>query len=259
MRSRIVASLFLPVSVVIFAACGSPKSQTTAAIPPTTLSMPVKTVFLHAYFLRGGHLAALGRKTVYTRGVGQASIGALVTGPTKAEEKIGFRTTLPAGTELKRIESGGGRITIDLSRNLNRSAQAQVVTTLTQFATVHEVVIVTPGGRTRPLTRADFEALMPAVLVETPTPFAQVTSPLEVSGTSNTFEAASKLELLDANGKRLASKTLSSSSGSGTRGAFDVSLRFQAPPGPATLVSYENSARDGSRIDVVKIPLRISG
>jgi hypothetical protein len=100
---------------------------------------------------------------------------------------------------------------------------------------------------------------MPAVLVESPLPFEQVKSPLRVSGSSNTFEATSQLELLDANGKLLAAKTVTASSGTETRGTFSVSLRFQAPTGPATLVSYENSARDGSRIDVVEIPVRISG
>jgi len=86
-----------------------------------------------------------------------------------------------------------------------------------------------------------------------------VESPLRVSGSSNTFEATSQLELLDANGKRLASKTVTASSGTGTRGTFDVTLSFKAPAGSATLVSYENSAKDGSRIDVVRIPVRVSG
>jgi hypothetical protein len=259
MRGRVFLSLLLPALVLLLPACGSSESQVTATNPPTTVIMPVETVVVRAYFFRAGHLAAVRRNTVYTRSVGQASIGALVSGTNEAEQKIGFETALSEGTELKRIKSGGGRITIELSQNLSRRARAQVVTTLTQFATVHDVVIVTPRGRTQPLSRADFEDLMPAVLVETPTPFARVRSPLEVSGTSNTFEAISQLELLDASGKPLTSQTVSASSGTGTRGTFRVSLRFQAPPGPATLVSYENSAKDGSRIDVVRIPVQISG
>lgn len=147
---------------------------------------------------------------------------------------------------------------LELTRRINHTAEAQVVTTLTQFASVHDVVLVTPADRTPPLTRADFESLMPAVLIETPTPLAEVKSPLEVSGTSNTFEATSQLELLDASGELLASKTVTASSGTGERGTFHVTLHFKASPGPATLVSYESSAEDGSRIDVVRIPVRVS-
>jgi len=97
------------------------------------------------------------------------------------------------------------------------------------------------------------------VLIESPLPFEQVTSPLQVSGSSNTFEATSRLELLGTNGKLLAAKTVTATSGTGTRGTFDVTLSFKAPAGSATLVSYENSAKDGSRIDVLRIPIRLPG
>ncbi len=150
-------------------------------------------------------------------------------------------------------------MTVDLLTNLDTAAEAQVVTTLTQFPSIRAVVIVTPAGRTEPLNRADFEDLMPTVLVESPLPFERVNSPLRVFGSSNTFEATSQLELLDANGKLLASKTVTASSGTGTRGTFSVSIPFQAPAGRATLVSFEYSAKDGSRIDEVRIPVLISG
>lgn len=259
MHSRALSLLAVSLLALLLGGCGNSKKPAAVTTPTTTLSMPVETVLVRAYFIRDGKLAAAGRKTVHTLAVGQASIGALVTGPSAAERKIGFTTALPGGAELRKIRKSGHRLTIELSTNLDRAARAQVVTTLTQFAGVRDVVIVTPSGRTSPLSRADFENLMPAVLVETPTPFAQVKSPLEVAGTSNTFEATSQLELLDAGGKLLTSKIVTASSGTGVRGTFRVSLRFEAPAGRATLVSYENSAKDGSRIDVVKIPVLISG
>ena len=240
------------------AACGSGKTQATATTRASTTAMPVETIVIRAYFIRDGKLAAVGRKTVHTHAVGQASIGALVTAPNAAERRIGFTTSLPAGIELRKIRKDGGRLTLELTRRINQTAEAQVVTTLTQFASVHDVVLVTPADRTPPLTRADFESLMPAVLIDTPTPLAEVKSPLEVSGTSNTFEATSQLELLDASGELLASKTVTASSGTGERGTFHVTLHFKASPGHATLVSYESSAEDGSRIDVVRIHVRVS-
>ncbi len=244
---------------LLLSACGSSKSQQTptrtGAIVPT---MPAGSVFVRTYYVRSGKIAVSGRNLVHTLAVGQASIVLLLGGPTNAERKTGLSTALPENTELKKITTKDGRMTVRFSRNLDRIARAQVVTTLTQFPSARDVVIVTPSGSTRPLDRTDFEALMPAVLIESPIPFAQVRSPLHVSGSSNTFEATSQLELLDANGKLLASKTVTASSGTGTRGTFSVNLRFKAPAGTATLVSYEESAKDGSHIDVVRIPLRIS-
>lgn len=258
MLRRVLLVFLLSALALLPTACGNAKTQAAATTVTRTTAIPVETIVTRAYFVRAGKLAAVGRKTVRTLAVGQASIGALVTGPNAAERRIGFTTALPAEIELRKIGKDGERLTLELTRRIDRTAEAQVVTTLTQFASIHDVVLVTPAGRTPPLTRDNFEKLMPAVLVETPTPLATVKSPLEVSGSSNTFEATSQLELRGANGKLIASKTVTASSGTGERGSFHVTLRFKAPVGPATLVSYEESAKDGSRIDVVRIPVRIS-
>jgi len=259
-RIRVPIVLIVSLAAMLATACGSrSNSEVPSTTPTTTLSMPVETFFVRAYFFRDGKLAPVGRKTVLTLRVGNASIGALFAGPNAAERRIGFSTALPAGIRQKRIVLHGETLTIELTKNLNHAAQAQVVTTLTEYPTVQGVVLVTPAGTTSALAGADFENLLPAVLIESPLPFAQVRSPFRVTGSSNTFEATSQLELLDSNGKLLVSKTVTASSGTGTRGTFSVSLRFHAPSGPATLVSYENSAKDGSRIDVVRIPVQISG
>jgi hypothetical protein len=251
----------LPVAaalVLLLGACGDSKTETTATTRAVARETLTETVLVRAYFVHGGKMAATGRKTVHTLFVGQESLRALLNGPNAAERRIGFTTALPESVQLRKLTKKSDRLTVRLSRNLNRVARAQVVTTLTQYPSVHEVVIVTPAGSTRALKRSSFEALMPTVLVESPLPFAQVKSPLRVGGSSNTFEATSQLELLDANGKLLVSKTVTASSGTGTRGTFSVNLRFHAPVGSATLVSYEESAKDGSRIHAVRIPLRIS-
>ena len=265
MPVRALSLLVALALALLLGACGGSKPQATVSTRATTTdatttdAMPGETVFVRAYFIRGGKLAATGRKVVHTLAVGQASIGALLSGPNRAERGFGFSTALPENAELRKITKIGEHLTVELSTSLDSAARAQVVTTLTQFSSIRDVVIVTPAGRSRSLGRADFEALMPAVLVESPLPLEHVKSPLRVSGSSNTFEATSQLELLNVNGKPLATKTVTASSGSGIRGTFSVILRFQAPAGPATLVSYENSAKDGSRIDGVWIPLLISG
>ena len=109
------------------------------------------------------------------------------------------------------------------------------------------------GGKS--YTRADFEDLTPAILVESPLPFASVSSPLRVWGTANTFEATFEYELLDSAGKALAKHFVTATSGSGTRGTYDITIRFTSPRGTGKLVVYELSAADGSRIHQVEIPL----
>jgi germination protein M len=50
---------------------------------------------------------------------------------------------------------------------------------------------------------------------------------------------------------------VTATSGSGTRGTYDFTITFDAPPGPGKLVVYEVSAADGSRIHQVEIPLKL--
>ncbi len=142
---------------------------------------------------------------------------------------------------------------------------AQVVYTLTQFPTVARVafrldgepvdaiggegVVVSP-----PVDRSDFEAQTPAILVESVGPGDEVSSPLRVTGTANTFEATLNLRLVGGGGEVLYDDFATATSGTGTRGTFDVTIEFDAE-GPATLVAYEHSAEDGSEINVVAIPV----
>lgn len=262
MRARVLIGLIVLLGVTLASACGSSKPKTASTTQATNpFGTPLETVFLPVYLVRDGKMAAIGRDRttfVATLDLGRASIGVLLNGPNAAERKIGFSTALAKGTELNKISENGDRLTVELSKNLDTVARAQVVMTLTQAAGARDVVIVTPAGRTPPLDQADLEDLLPTVLVESPLPFAWVESPLSITGSSNSFEATSQLELLDANGKLLARKAVTAISGTGTRGTFGVTLRFKAAAGPATLISYENSAKDGSRIDVVRIPLQLS-
>jgi hypothetical protein len=105
--------------------------------------------------------------------------------------------------------------------------------------------------------RSDFEELTPAVLVESPAPGEDVSSPLRIAGTANTFEATFQVEVLGAGRRVLGKRFVTATSGSGTRGTFEANVTFAAQPGPATLVVFELSAEDGSRIHEIEIPLEI--
>ena len=93
------------------------------------------------------------------------------------------------------------------------------------------------------LTRADFEDYTPAILVESPLPFQDVTSPVRASGTANTFEANFNYELTDTDGRIVDENFVTATSGTGTRGTFE----FTTKPFTITLVtpSYDPHPDDG--------------
>jgi Immunoglobulin-like domain of bacterial spore germination len=106
-------------------------------------------------------------------------------------------------------------------------------------------------------TSADPGAL-PAISVDSPAAGATVSSPLRVRGSANTFEATLELEVRSDEGEKLAAAVVTATCGTGCRGTFDEELGFD--PGDAeaiTLVAFERSARDGSRINVVRVPLEV--
>ena len=143
---------------------------------------------------------------------------------------------------------------VDVSAELSQEALAQVVYTVSQFPTVKSVEI-----QGKSYTRADFEDQTPPILVESPLPFEQVTSPLRVTGTANTFEATFNYELTDTDGRIVDENFVTATSGTGTRGTFDFTTDAYSVPfdGIGALIVFERSAEDGSRINVVEIPLRM--
>ena len=144
-----------------------------------------------------------------------------------------------------------------------------MVFTLTQFPTVDAVTfevegepLTTLGGEglllEEPQTRADWEDLSPVILVESPLPFAAVSSPLRITGTANTFEAAFRVNVVDAEGLIVFDEGAMATSGTGTRGTFDVTATFEVSrPGTGSVILFEESAKDGSQINLVEVPVRM--
>jgi germination protein M len=279
--ARRIVPLFL---VALLAACGGSEATTVTVTTTKTISgtttgeAPAGSTNVLVYFLRDEKIGAAGRSVPLTPGVGAAAMRALLAGPTAEDRAAGLSSAVPSGTTLLGLDIAGGVATVDLSSqfaagggSLSMQARvAQVVHTLTQFPTVESVrfelegrPVTALGGEgidlSKPLTRKDVEALAPAVLVEAPTPGAEIASPLHASGTANTFEATFMAEIRDADGKVLAKRFVTATSGSGERGTFDFTLPFRvADEQRGTLVVYEISAEDGSRIHEVRIPIRLA-
>ena len=196
------------------------------------------------------------REVSTTGGDANGAVAELLRGPTEQETAdLDFTTAIPDGVENAEITIVDGVARVELSGELPEEPLAQVVYTLTQFPTVSSVEI-----QERSLTRADFEDLTPAILVESPLPFEEVTSPLRVTGTANTFEASFQYELTDTDGLIVDENFVTATSGTGTRGTFvfttaPFTVKFD---GIGSLIVFESSAKDGSRINLVEIPLKMS-
>ena len=236
------------------------REPTVTATPPpetqtgtTTAPTPQQLTQVRVYFVRDGKVAPVGRAVQSTRAIARAAVAALLAGPSAAERSEGLTTALPNGTPAPDITIADGVATVRLSPELNAVARAQLVYTLTQFATISSVHI----GAAPPAARSTYEDETPPILVESPLPGQTVKSPLRFTGTANTFEATFQADVVDASGNVLATKTVTATSGSGDRGTFDDTIAYGGSTGAGKLVVYEISAKDSSRINQVEIPLRL--
>jgi hypothetical protein len=207
----------------------------TTSTPPATTTAPAATRTVRIYVVRDGKLVAEGREVPAGPAVGSEALKALL------------------GARAFDLTIAGGVATVTGLGTLSHEGQAEIVATLTQFPTVQAVEL--DGKR---LTRLDIEDVTPQILVESPLPGARVASPLRVTGTANTFEASLFVDVLDADGNTLSHKLVTATSGSGTRGTFDVQIGFDtADSQPGTLYAYESSAEDGRAIHEVRVPLTL--
>jgi germination protein M len=254
----------LLLAAIALAGCGSeevaepPESETSVTLPArtepaaTTAEEEPATRGVLVYLLRGDRVQPVAR-TAASPAVARGALESLFDGPTARERQVGLDSAVPAATTIERLGIANGVATVDLRPC---PPLAQVVFTLTQFSTVEAVNGSCTHGRR--LTRADFEDTSPPILVESPLPDDDVASPARIRGSANTYEATFQAEIVDWDGRVVAHKTVTATSGSGTRGTFDVSIPFSVTRAGGELVVYEDSAEDGSRIHIVEIPLRLT-
>lgn len=239
----------------------------------STTPTPLTTVAL--YFIRNEKISVAHRDVA--RGDAVGALAALMAGPSAAERALGVSTSIPSGTQFLYVSWDGLYATVNLSHqfasgggSFPMSARlAQVVFTVTQFAPIKYVSfqldgkpVTVFGGEgivlDHPVARSNYEQLSPAVLIEAPVIGETVSSPITVTGTANTYEAVFQLQILDANGQVVVSQRVQASSGTGTRGTFSAVLIPSASVhGPATLRAFEYSAKDGSPINIVDIPISL--
>jgi hypothetical protein len=250
----------------------TPSASTGAGVTPSD-----KTVRTGVYFLHGEKVSPAPR-TVTAPATATGALRALLAGPSSSERHQGRTTAIPSGTRLRSVVVRNGVATVDLSSRYDdgggslsmRTRVAQVVFTATRFSGVQKVRFEIDGTPVKhlggegvvlngPVGRADFEDVCPAVLVESPMIGDTVRTPLRVWGTANTFEAVFRLKVTDAAKHTAADVRVRATSGTGTRGSFDVVFPYKATrSGPGLLTTYFLSAKDGRPVTVDTVPLTVN-
>ncbi len=241
---------------------GTPKPQ------PTPSSAPAATTVLRAYYVLGGNPGVEGlvptlNEVPETPGVARAAVEALLSGEGLDDR---LSSAIPAGTRLLGLSVRDGIATVDLSREFESGGGSasmsyrlgQVVYTLTQFQSVQAVLfkiegetVPTFGGEGIqlgvPQSRFDYENLLPEIFVDRPAFGAAIGNPARVTGNANVFEASFLIAILDGSGAKLVEAPAMATCGSGCRGTFDVTLRYDVGKAQwGTLRVYYGSAQDGS-------------
>jgi Immunoglobulin-like domain of bacterial spore germination len=253
-------ALLLALAVALLAGCGgsdgsADEGLTESGTDTFTLTVPATTDG-RVYFLRDGKVWPVAREISVGDDAPGDILAALEEGPTAQETAdLGLESGVGTIRTYDLIVKPGVATFVDLDGDVSAAGIAQVVYSLTQLDPVVKWVKI-DGKR---YTRADFEEQTPPVLVESPLPFEEVASPLHVEGTANTFEATFNYELTDTDGRIVDENFVTATSGTGTRGTFEFTTQPYSVPfdGIGSLIVFERSAEDGSRIHVVEIPLRM--
>lgn len=257
----------------------------TPALPPAATGEPApsestpspseRTLIVEVWLTSGELLHREIHEVPEAEAVGAVALAELLELDRDSLEDTG--TAIPPGVEILGTAVADGIFEVTLSEEFDsgggslsmRMRVAQVVYTLTQFPTV-EAVSLRIGEDERdyaggegvdlrdPLTRDDFEDLAPAIVVESPRPGAEVSSPVTISGNANVFEANVNIRILDENGAVLNETFTTATCGTGCRGTYEKAVKFavdHTQPGTIEVLTY--SAEDGSPQSTVSTPVTL--
>ncbi len=269
-------------------------AQTTTTTPPEpTTSVPASTTTTAeatgyaVYFMLeeldtedgspGPFLVPVYREATPSGSDAEAAVDLLLAGPS-SDEIAGtpaISTAIPEGTSLLGVTIEGGLATVDLSDEYDDGGGsfgmfarlAQVVYTLTRVPDIDEVAFSIEGEPVTvfssegieldgPQQREDYYDLLPPIFVDSPAWGEPVTSPVEVRGLSNVFEAVSQVLLTDDDGSSLFEDSVMASCGTGCWGEWEVDIPYTLDREQfGALIVWEISAKDGSRVNIREYPI----
>ena len=222
--------LLLAALAALAAGCGSTSTATeTVTTTTATTTVAPKPTALTVFKVDNGLLRPSVEQVPSTTAVAAAALRAL---------------GVEAGVT---ISDGTATVSLD---NVTQDQAAEIVYTLTQFASVKRVDV---GGRAG-LTRDDFASYVPPIFVESPAAGAEVPGTFHVSGTASVFEATLVVQLV-RDGKVIVKQSVTASEGAPGRGTFDTTVT--ATPGAVTVAAFSPSAADGTPQHEVDVPVTI--
>ena len=264
----------------------APTETMTAPAPEVTTGndagaedFAAQKIPIQVWFLTGGdrdtpklylHHVAVPR----AEAIGRATIEELLKGvPSSLTGKV--FSIVPEDTELLGLTIDDGTARVDFNRafedtgvgtTVDGSQIAQVVYTLTQFPTVKRVEFLLEGEPVEmlgghgividgPLSRKDFESMLPPIVVESPHPGQAVAGRVFLTGIANVFEATVSYRLRSGDGWVLEEGFATATCGSGCYGRFSQMVPIDPAARPALLEVFESSAEDGRPLHMVRIPL----
>lgn len=253
-------------------------STTTASAATTaassTTEAPAAESEVAIYFVSGEALAAAGR-TVAGDDVALAAVEALLAGPDQLETDIGYRTQIPAGTEVIGVDITEGVATVDLTSTFESGGGslsmllrvAQVVQTVGTLPGVEEVRFALDGEPVEAIggegilvdgvTPEDVQDQWPLIFPSVPTPGQEVSSPLRVAGAANTSESTLAYTLTDPEGLIIAEGSAMATAGTGTWGTFEFEIDFDTDrSGLGALILSDPGGGEGQPY-LVEIPVRM--
>jgi hypothetical protein len=118
-------------------------------------------------------------------------------------------------------------------------------------------VATTTTTETPATTAEQPPAPQPAIVVETPKAGEELSSPVEVAGTADVFEANVTVRLLDKTGDEISRGFTTATCGTGCRGDFStqVVFRIRAEQRGTVVVSDDDADGDGKPQHQVRIPV----
>ena len=205
------------------------------------------------------------------------ALGFLLAGPTpgEADSVPALTTAIPDGTLLLGLDIADGVATVNLSAEFAAASGSfseiarldQLIYTLTRFGEINGVRLQVEGVAVDvfgshgvvlddPVVRTEFDTTLPAILIDTPSYWAEAGNPLMAAGTANVFEASVSLALVDGNGLIIWEGFTTATCGTGCRGDWAVEIPYDVEaPQMGALIAWEESARDGSQVNVREHPV----
>ena len=99
---------------------------------------------------------------------------------------------------------------------------------------------------------------LPPIAVAMPQSGTRVSGPITIAGSANVFEATVNMRVLDGGGEVIAESFAMATCGTGCRGDFSTQIDVPVDAEqPGTIQVFEYSAKDGSMINVVEVPVTL--